>query len=134
MKDMPEVLLGETVFWFPGGQVTEPPQVAVVTGVGSDCVGLNVLAPWDDRVRSKEGVRHVDDQRAKSQELFEAGGWCHRSDYFARPDVPDEAKRRAGSKQAAERIRRAYQEAQAQRHEGEAPAPAKKQPVAAGAK
>ncbi len=98
--DPPEALLGDTVFWFPGGSVNEPPEVAVVAAVGHDALALSIFSPYVDRMVLKDGVRHVDDPRAKSVELREAGGWCQRDDYFTRPDVPTAKKAAAGSKMA----------------------------------
>lgn len=100
----PEVLLGDTVFWFTGGSVHENPHVAVVVGIGLLSISVNVTQPWITGFANKDGVRHVDDKRAKSGEVQENGCWCGREDYFTRPDVSDQMKAQAGSLSARKAI------------------------------
>ena len=94
--DMPPVQLGDTVFWLPGGDVAERPHAAFVTAVDSDSVALAITGPLIERFMVRDGVRHVDDPRARSDDVQQNGGWCHRDDYLTRPDVPERMKQAAG--------------------------------------
>src|SRR5690348_4249146 len=101
----PEARLGDTVFWFPGGTLGEKPQPAVVTEVGRDALAVAAFQPLVDRLVVRDSVRHVDDPRPRLDEVFYAGAWCHRADYFARPEVSDELKAQAGSREAERAVR-----------------------------
>lgn len=66
---------GDIVYWYPGGVVTQDPHPAIVTAIGYDSLNLNICEPQSYNFHVRDGVRHVDDKRAKQVELQEAGGW-----------------------------------------------------------
>lgn len=98
------VELGEVVFWFPEGEVNQAPTAALVTAIGLDAVDVALFQPGHDRHSPRLGVRHVDNKRAKSFELREAGGWCHRKDWFSRGEVDMNLKAAAGSAEARDSL------------------------------
>ena len=87
--------IGDTVFWYDGGDKDGPPHVAFVTAVGFDNLCVSVLERDSPAIKTRDGVRHVDDPRAKSTELLEAGGWEHRAARFAREDAAKAEKAKA---------------------------------------
>ena len=100
----PRVRLGDTVFFYPVAARHLTPAVAIVTAVGSDVLGLNVLDPNMHDFRLVDGVRHLDDPRLANAEIRQLGAFELRSEYYDR--VEAEAKRRgdqARAQQAAKR-------------------------------
>lgn len=71
----PEILKGDLVLWYPDGDKTQDPYPALVTRLGYDTLNLNIFDPNSYNMRIRDGVRWIDDPRAKSPELREAGGW-----------------------------------------------------------
>ncbi len=80
---MPKVILGDSVYWFAGGNPTVEPAAAVVTRIGRDNICVNILSPTSYNFLIRDGVRHVDDPRAPVDQK-EEGGWMHREDHLAR--------------------------------------------------
>ncbi len=98
------VELGEIIFWFPEGDVCMKPTAAMVTAIGMDAVDVALFQPGNERHQVRLGARHVDDKRSRAEELREAGGWCHRRDWFSRGEVSDELKAAAGGAEAKENL------------------------------
>lgn len=76
---IPPVEVGQIVHWFPGGRLTDKPCAAVITALGlsGQTLNLNILDPMSLNFLVKDGVRHIQDSRARQSELFEFGAWDH---------------------------------------------------------
>ena len=101
---MPQVELGDTVYWFPGATTTLDPHVAIVTGVGGRCVNVNLLVPNSYNMGIRDGVRHCSDPGAKAPELQESGGWMHRKEFWQLRAEREAAKAKAREEADARRI------------------------------
>jgi hypothetical protein len=77
----PEVKLGQMVYWFPAKDHHEP-FPAIVTGVGQDTLCVNFFQANIHNLGLKDGVRHVDDPRAKLAELRSNGVWSHTPEHL----------------------------------------------------
>lgn len=69
-------MLGELVYWYPGGDVNQSPHPAFVTAVGGDSVNVNIMDPSCYNFRLRDGVRHVDDPKSRKDAAAEAGAWA----------------------------------------------------------
>lgn len=69
--------LGQMVYWYPDGDRHQEPLPAVVTGIGSNSLNLNIFDRNSYNLRIRDGVRHVDDPAMKRDEQRESGGWQH---------------------------------------------------------
>lgn len=98
---MPRVRLGDTVLFYQAACRDLSPSVAIVTAVGNDCLGLNVLDPHLHDMRLLDGVRHMDDPRLSNPAIRELGAFETRSEYYDRQDA--EVKRREEQARAAKR-------------------------------
>src|SRR4051812_32307140 len=80
---MPDIRLGDTVYWFPSGNLASEPQAAFVTRIGHDTVCLNVLSPNSYTFVIKDGVRHVSDPKNRTVRFTDIrdypGAWDHSS-------------------------------------------------------
>lgn len=72
---MPAAEVGLPVLWYPGGDRNQQPAAAVVTAIGFDTLNLNLMMPQTYTMLIRDGVRHIDDKRAKTPELAENGAW-----------------------------------------------------------
>lgn len=81
---IPAVRLGDVVLWYPGGEIDQEPHVGIVVGVGNDNICINTFSQHDRVMYLHDGVRHVCDPRARSDDLREAGGWESRDEYYNR--------------------------------------------------
>lgn len=63
---MPEPTLGQTVFWYPSGNILEDPQAGFVSRVGHDTICINLLSPSLKDFVIKDGVRHVTDPKNRT--------------------------------------------------------------------
>jgi hypothetical protein len=74
MMKQPE--LGDLVYWYPDGQRSDKPFVAVVTGIGvGSSVCLNIIDPFSHNMHLRDGVRHINDKAALQEELRLSGSW-----------------------------------------------------------
>ncbi len=89
--EMPKVDLGDTIYWFPGGNDTIDPHVAFVTRIARDNINVNILAPNSYNFMIRDGVRHCDDKRSPT-DLAESGGWLTRHDWRTRKAEREKAK------------------------------------------
>jgi hypothetical protein len=96
MSKIPQVHIGETVYWYPQGMTGNKPIAAVVTDTGIEhapgvysSLCLAALVPSFINLRCVDGVRHATDTQAKSAEVMESGVWERVEERVAR----DEAKR-----------------------------------------
>ncbi len=71
---MPEVSLGEDVYWYPRGDRTLTPFAAKVAKVGHLTVCLLLFDPNSHSMQIRES-RHVDDPDLKKDEAYDMGGW-----------------------------------------------------------
>jgi hypothetical protein len=101
----PEAILGDEVYWFSGGNISEKPQPAKVVEVGRDALTLAIFQPMQERIIVKDSVRHVDDPRPRQDEVFYAGAWIRREDYFERSEVSDQMKASIGSHAAEKTLK-----------------------------
>lgn len=81
-------LVGQMVWWFPGGRANEEPFAAVVTRVGNSSLNLNIFDPFSYNMRIRDGVRHVSEAEASRHEVGEEGAWDWPP--FAAPPAPPE--------------------------------------------
>jgi hypothetical protein len=82
---IPEVRLGDTVFWYDGGSKSSEPRVAFVTAVGFlGTISVAIIEVNAIMLNVRDGVRHVDDPSVRDAELQYSGGWEHREAYFKR--------------------------------------------------
>lgn len=72
---MPEVEPGMFVYWYPGGEKSRIPHTAIVTALGFDSLCLSIVDQNSHNLLIRDGVRHMDDPRARATEMFENGGW-----------------------------------------------------------
>ncbi len=72
---MPKVPIGKLVYWYHGADKNQEPLTAIVTQVGFENLGLSVIKPSTYNMYVVDGVRHVDDPRARENEFQESGGW-----------------------------------------------------------
>ena len=85
MYKMPDVGLGQIVFWYPQGEISQEPHVAIVTRVAPNSLCLNILEPTNYNFRIADGVRHASDPRVKEKtpDIVGHGGnpgsgaWAH---------------------------------------------------------
>lgn len=79
--EMPEITLGDIIFWFPGGQTKEK-AAAIVTSVGARSVNVGVFIPGSYNMDVKMGVRHWRDPVLKrmAEGPEHSGSWAHRDD------------------------------------------------------
>lgn len=124
------VQIGDTVLWYPQGDVTLVAHAAVVVGLGMEtAVDLHVMEPKIINRVSVEGSRHVSDESTRSEERMEGGCWKHKPDTIAMRamllqhgflveenyefDFAPYAKARAAEREAAEKAAAAAAEAKA---------------------
>lgn len=69
------VELGMTVHWFDGGDTTQEPKPAVVTGVAFNGLNLNIFDKANYNLSIRDGVRHVADPTANEQHKKDDGAW-----------------------------------------------------------
>ncbi len=68
--------IGDTVQYFPGGDVSQEPWCAFVTRLGNGtALTLNTVSPDLRNMDIQDGVRCIADKTAKSIEIAEHGGW-----------------------------------------------------------
>ncbi len=72
--------VGDLVWWYPDPNENQPPFPAIVMAVGMSGLQLHIMAPENRNFMTKDGVRHINDEAAKSTELQEAGCWRHTDD------------------------------------------------------
>lgn len=86
MRRAPKV--GDVVLWYPGSDRLQQPSAAVVTrdGNGGSTICLNVMDPSTTAMLIRDGVRHLDDNRSRTEFGREVGAW----DYTARDKQLDE--------------------------------------------
>ena len=66
---------GQTVGWYPRGNLRQEPHLAFVTAVYERTLDLSVLHRGHRQFTTYEGVRHVADERPRPSERREMGGW-----------------------------------------------------------
>lgn len=71
----PALERGDIVYWYDGGARSSAGHVAIVTNVGSATICVNIVDPNSYNMRIRDGVRHLDDPRARDSELQENGAW-----------------------------------------------------------
>jgi hypothetical protein len=70
--------IGDPVLWWEGGETQTSPTLAFVVSVGMEySVGVAIVAPDRQTLRSADGVRHADDPRAKRDDTVADGVWRH---------------------------------------------------------
>lgn len=69
--------VGELVWWYPDPNENQQPFPAMVMCVGLSGLQLHIMTPENRNFMTKDGVRHINDEGAKSIELQEAGCWRH---------------------------------------------------------
>lgn len=72
----PYVEVGMSVLWYPDGTPRNG-QPAIVSDLGMDSVCLNIITPSNYNFIIRDGVRHVDDPQARSQDMMDTGAWDH---------------------------------------------------------
>ncbi len=72
---VPDVQIGQTVYWYPDNKRSQKPSVAFVTDVGVRTVDIAMLQHGIPQVFCKEGVRHIDDPKARESEVNQNGCW-----------------------------------------------------------
>jgi hypothetical protein len=88
---MPEVEVGQDVWWYAQGDLGQPPCAAKVTGVGQGSLCLSIFQPASYNLAIRDGVRHVTDPRRRdSPDVLESGLW----DYTDRDKKRVEMERR----------------------------------------
>lgn len=70
--------LGDSVEWYAGADISSPPMVGMITGIGIGTVDLNVFSSHLHNTSPQEGVIHMDDPRKNNAAIAEGGGWRHR--------------------------------------------------------
>lgn len=73
--NLPEI--GDTVLWHPDGDRSPQPYAAVVTAIGMESINVNIFDPFSYNLRIKDGVRHIDDPKAKHEATRDSGAWEH---------------------------------------------------------
>lgn len=71
----PEV--GDVVHWFSGSKKDQAPIAAVVTraDLGSSTLNLSLFDQNNQTMLIRDGVRHVDDPRSRTDHARQIGGW-----------------------------------------------------------
>lgn len=109
MSKIPQVLIGEVVYWYPQGMTGNKPIAAMVTDTGIELrpdvyssLCLAALVPSFMNLRCVDGVRHASDTQAKSNEVMESGVWERVEERGAREQIrrEREAKQEAEAKKA----------------------------------
>lgn len=71
------VYVGQPVLWYPSGNTDVEPLPAFVCKVGEMALNLAVYAEGWPRMKTVEGVRHVDERDVGEAIRMESGGWDH---------------------------------------------------------
>lgn len=68
--------VGDVVHWYPGSDRNQEPHAAVVSRAGEAVtVCVNVIDPGTYNMLIRDGVRHIDDPRSRTDHGKEAGAW-----------------------------------------------------------
>jgi hypothetical protein len=73
MRRDPQV--GDVVHWFPGSDRNQEPKAAVVSKAGATALCVNVIDSGTFNFLIRDGVRHVDDPRSRTEEGRKSGAW-----------------------------------------------------------
>lgn len=73
MKNTPDV--GQIVNYYPGSDRGQEPLAAVVTKVGNNSVCVSIFDSSNQNLTIRDGVRHVDDPRSRTDFGRSAGAW-----------------------------------------------------------
>lgn len=69
--------VGDVVHWFSGSQKAQDPVAAVVTRAesGTSTVNLSLIEPTNQTMNVRDGVRHIDDPRCRTEHGRHNGAW-----------------------------------------------------------